>query len=105
MSRHTSDDDTEDSNDEISEIKNAMRICRTRQKAFHDALGEENKHVIDTKENEVENSQIYRSLKKQHCEAIVKLEKKCMALEDELNYTKKILKTKRKKFAGRNSTG
>jgi hypothetical protein len=90
-----SGNETDETSDEVSDIKNAMRICCTRQKAFEGALSKQ-KESLEDREQEPEQSQSIILLKKQHCEDIIKLEKRCLALEDELNYTNKILKTKEK---------
>lgn len=96
-----SGNETDDTSDEVSDIKNAMRMCRTRQRAFQSALSSDNtsktkEKVSDCREQEQEQSVSLTLLKKQHCSAIIKLEKRCIALEEELNYTKKMLKAKDK---------
>lgn len=95
-----SGNESDDTSDEVSDIKNAMRVCRTRQRAFQSStLSSKNGAKDSADENHKqtqEQSQTLNLLKKQHCEAIIKLEKRCMVLDEELNYTKKILKTKEK---------
>jgi len=95
-----SGNETDDTSDEVSDIKNAMRVCRTRQRAFQGAASSSKSRTTDdakdNREHEQEQSQTLTLLKKQHCGDLIKLEKRCMALEEELNYTKKILKTKEK---------
>mmetsp|Transcript_985 Transcript_985/g.2125 ORF Transcript_985/g.2125 Transcript_985/m.2125 type:complete len:423 (+) Transcript_985:61-1329(+) len=87
--------ESDERHDEISEIKSAMRLCRTRQRAFQSALDRkaETRDELDEEQTSSQSRSLCL-LKKQHCESIIKLEKRCMALEEELNYTKKLLKSK-----------
>lgn len=89
--------ETDETSDEVADIKNAMRICRKRQSAFQGVISDKNTDKNeDCREKEAAQHQSIALLKKKHCETIIQLEKRCMALEEELNYTKKVLKTKEK---------
>lgn len=98
MNKNRRGSETDETSDEVSDIKNAMRLCHMRQKSFKNTIASQ-KNRVDNNDGDQDQAHSQTSitlLKKQHCELVLKLEKRCLALEDELNYTKKVLKTKEK---------
>lgn len=87
------------SGDEVRHIRRALQRsgARQRERALALRLRDEDQGGEQQQEGgQGQAGQSFALLKKQHSESVVKLEKRCMALEDELNYTKKVLKSKDK---------
>lgn len=85
-----SDIDSDDTADEVAGIRRAMQLCQSRSRslAVTNATSTGDTPPVD------DASTSFSLMKKQHEKIVASLEKRCSALEDELNYTKKVLKAK-----------